>query len=245
MVYASEITMKRSAFHLSAFTLIELLVVISIIAILAAMLMPAIGMVRESARGSSCRSNLHQLALSMVAYSTDNGGCFPPVQLDFAANGNNGGDYYTNLLNDGGYIDFTRWAYDNGGGAGDSFSGAWRCPSVTKAQLWSSGGYGLSRCTSSANHDCLSDNYGKTFTTAQCAPGQIMFADAEFPVSSSWYGKSSLTVDCPGCTPWAANYSTVAAPRHRGRASIVCFDGHAEAQSFADLQAGLTAWGHH
>ena len=61
------------------FTLIELLVVISIIAILAAMLMPAIGMVREAATAASCRSRLGQLSLSTVAYAGDWEGVLVPT----------------------------------------------------------------------------------------------------------------------------------------------------------------------
>ena len=52
-----------------AFTLIELLVVISIIAILAAMLIPAIGMVRGQARSSHCQSNLRQMQVANISYS--------------------------------------------------------------------------------------------------------------------------------------------------------------------------------
>ena len=59
------------------FTLIELLVVISIIAILASMLLPAITMVRESARKMNCASNLHQMGMAMVAYTNDNDGRLP------------------------------------------------------------------------------------------------------------------------------------------------------------------------
>jgi prepilin-type N-terminal cleavage/methylation domain-containing protein/prepilin-type processing-associated H-X9-DG protein len=54
-----------------AFTFIELLVVIAIIAILAAILFPVFGRVRENARRTSCQSNLKQLALGIFQYTGD------------------------------------------------------------------------------------------------------------------------------------------------------------------------------
>ena len=54
-----------------AFTLIELLVVIAIIALLLAILMPALGMVKEKARGTVCKTNLHQWALCYQLYAND------------------------------------------------------------------------------------------------------------------------------------------------------------------------------
>jgi prepilin-type N-terminal cleavage/methylation domain-containing protein/prepilin-type processing-associated H-X9-DG protein len=59
------------------FTLIELLVVIAIIAALAGMLMPVLGQVREQARASTCRSNLRQAGLGVIAYAGDWEGVLP------------------------------------------------------------------------------------------------------------------------------------------------------------------------
>lgn len=64
--------------RVSAFTLVELLVVIAIIAVLAGMLMPVVGAVRDAARQTVCLSQQRQAMLAITAYAGDNEGLLPP-----------------------------------------------------------------------------------------------------------------------------------------------------------------------
>ncbi len=67
--------MKKKANR--GFTLIELLVVIAIIAVLAAILLPVFARARESARSTSCRSNLKQIGTALAMYMDDYDGLYP------------------------------------------------------------------------------------------------------------------------------------------------------------------------
>ncbi len=72
------------------FTLIELLVVIAIIALLLAILMPALGKVKEKAKDIICRTNIKSIQLATLLYTDDNDGKMPIYDV--------GGGLWVNLI---------------------------------------------------------------------------------------------------------------------------------------------------
>jgi prepilin-type N-terminal cleavage/methylation domain-containing protein/prepilin-type processing-associated H-X9-DG protein len=78
--------MNRAFPRRRAFTLVELLVVIGIIAVLVAILMPALGRARRQARSVGCLSNLHQLGVAFQIYFQHNNGKPPGVWGGLDAN---------------------------------------------------------------------------------------------------------------------------------------------------------------
>src|SRR5688500_12950830 len=64
-----------------AFTLVGLLVVIGIVALLIAILMPALAAGREAANKAQCLSNLRQIGIALLTYSTEHRGHTIPFEL--------------------------------------------------------------------------------------------------------------------------------------------------------------------
>jgi len=76
----SEACSSNSRSRLSGFTLLELILVIAIIAVLASLLIPAIGTAQQHAYSVSCSSNLRAIGVATQCYLQDHGFLFPCIE---------------------------------------------------------------------------------------------------------------------------------------------------------------------
>jgi prepilin-type processing-associated H-X9-DG protein len=104
--------------------LIELLVVIAILAILASLLLPALGGAKEKARNVGCQSNLRQIMMAVSVYAGDNEDLLVPAEYD-AGNGAPWQEGWPTLLVNAKYLEAPRAKYYYGIEGGAS---VFRCP---------------------------------------------------------------------------------------------------------------------
>jgi prepilin-type N-terminal cleavage/methylation domain-containing protein/prepilin-type processing-associated H-X9-DG protein len=143
----------------SAFTLIELLVVIAIIAILAAILFPVFAQARESARMTSCLSNMKQLSLGMLMYVQDYDEKFPGSRI-FCADAT--GQPIANC------IESNR---DTGN--------IWGWRSATKPYTKN---IGIFQCPSNSARDLKTEEWDKTFPQSYASNGVLIFNTRQGPL---------------------------------------------------------------
>jgi prepilin-type N-terminal cleavage/methylation domain-containing protein/prepilin-type processing-associated H-X9-DG protein len=76
-IISGTIPLRISRGFEKAFTLVELLVVMAIIAILAALLLPALATAKQRARATQCLSDIHQIGVGMALYALESNDRFP------------------------------------------------------------------------------------------------------------------------------------------------------------------------
>jgi len=236
------------------FTLVELLVVISIIALLVAILLPALSKAREQGKAVVCQSNLRQLYIGAFMWSDDHDDWVLPATWDRR-------DFETTSSNPGSISEYLSAAAQGK----DIFA----CPAAPKSGDgndnvdWSSKqtsyGINMELCSSGAGPgsegqvagpecpdgggqwgpDCVYWNqHGNTKNSAIRHPDRaIYFMDSQVWVVAQWWFESNY-----GLTEFekGRRHKVSGTDRYVGRANIVWCDGHVtrEPEDFAE-ETGL------
>ena len=211
--------------HRTAFTLIELLVTVAIIAILAALLLPALSQAREKARQAVCMSNLKQIILGWQMYINDNEGCLPAYDTsEWGAAGANIRKWaflIRNYINEPQIAD-AQWA---------SFksNGLLRCPSVKlTVNEVSYTTYGMNQYAIGGDDYGSYKGYRKE-SQIRSPSKQLVFTDSTYETQSGWYRVAADALN------WVSF-------RHTGLTNVGFADGHVESLTAKQLSVPYPDW---
>ncbi len=221
------------------FTLIELLVVIAIIAILASMLMPALGKARDKAKSISCVSNFKQIGTGLMMYTSDNDGIFVPYKDVNAGHGASDTKYWFGTQNGGGTYDLTNnpWFGKYVGNCAQVFT----CPALkhkSGPEDASDTGYGYNGCWLGGYTKVDGIYFSPKISMVKRASNTLAFGDSAVYLMGSLGYSAMLWPNKrpPGDSGSADGYNSFHF-RHSGMANAAWVDGHVSQERPVEVAA--------
>lgn len=223
------------------FTLVELLVVVAIIALLAAMLLPALARAKNQSRRIACLSNLRQMQFAAAIYVEDHSQYYPMAQ------------YYTNSEN--GQFCYYCWDLTSIGypatqvvpgllWQGQGTARIQQCPSFNGATNWLVDPFtGYNYNTSYIGHGQGESQEEPAKVSELTKPARtLLFGDGQYSDGANKFMRAPWPN--PGDSSFTGRWSGTQGFRHLGRSNAAFCDGHAEAMRHrytanADGDAGV------
>jgi prepilin-type N-terminal cleavage/methylation domain-containing protein/prepilin-type processing-associated H-X9-DG protein len=211
----------------SAFTLTELLAVIAVIALLAGLLLPALGGSKAASKRIQCVNNLGQMGMAAHLYVDDNIDFYPIAYYDAAANGVNCfycWDLTAILGNPNTVIPGLLWQ-------GRTILQIQQCPSFTGSADWLTDPYtGYNYNTSYIGHgqDESIPDPAKSSDVRRSAK-TVLFGDGQYSAGADKFMRAPWPN--PGDADFSGRWSGTQGFRHQKFSNAAFCDGHTESLS--------------
>ena len=235
------------------FTLVELLVVVAVIVILLSLLLPALGMARETARSGVCMSNQRQCGLALQSYANDfddwmlTGSCLEGGPQYRTLGSMMIGLDYTNVKHNNYNIYTTTWDVAS--------NNVFSCPSLRPPSSYTD--MGMTYPSSTGYTDNSGHSFGLRYMDInRYYPGERV-SDFYTVKGSSLYMPSQLpfmvdtiksTADLVNFEQWSCWYLDIGPTsgalhlRHNGHSNVWCPDGHGTKWSASDTATFKNPW---